>query len=162
TGTFWDLFNWYTVLAGVAVVLVFCYHGATYLTIRTRGDLCERAGRAARRLSILAAAAGAAFLVATVAVAVDRNDKDVFPPVLPPRRPRHGGTRPRRPPRLYEAERLGLRHDRRRGRATRRHPVHEPVPESDGLEHGLRGQPHRGRHLVGSLHAGGDVGRRSD
>jgi cytochrome d ubiquinol oxidase subunit II len=82
TGTFSDLFNWYTVLAGVAVVLVFCFHGATYLTIRTVGDLCERAGRAARRLSFLAGAAGIAFLVSTVAVAVDRNDKDVFPPVL--------------------------------------------------------------------------------
>ena len=83
SGDFWDLFSWYTVLAGVAVVLVFCFHGATYLTIRTVGDLCERAGRAARRLSFAAAAAGVAFLVATVAVAVDRNDKDVFPPVLP-------------------------------------------------------------------------------
>jgi cytochrome d ubiquinol oxidase subunit II len=83
TGTFWDLFNWYTVLAGAAVVIVFCFHGATYLTIRTVGDLCERAGRAARRLSFLAAAAGIAFLVSTVAVAVERNDKDAFPPALP-------------------------------------------------------------------------------
>src|SRR5262245_22080204 len=83
SGDFWDLFSWYTVLAGVAVVLVFCFHGASYLTIRTAGDLCERAGRAARRLGVPAAAAGVAFFVATVAVAVDRNDKDVFPPVLP-------------------------------------------------------------------------------
>ena len=38
---------------------------------------------AAGRLSIAAAVVGAAFLIWTVAVAVDRNDKDVFPPVLP-------------------------------------------------------------------------------
>jgi cytochrome d ubiquinol oxidase subunit II len=83
TGTFWDLFSWYTVVAGVAVVLVFAFHGATFLTLRTTEDLCARAARAARRLSIVAAAAGAAFLVWTVKVAVDNNDKSVFPPVLP-------------------------------------------------------------------------------
>jgi len=82
-GDFGDLFSVYTVLAGVAVVLLFAFHGATYLTIRTTGDLCERAARAARRLSIIAALAGAAFLAWTVAVAVDRNDKSVFPPILP-------------------------------------------------------------------------------
>jgi cytochrome d ubiquinol oxidase subunit II len=83
TGDFGDLFSGYTVLAGLAVVLLFAFHGATYLTIRTRGDLCERAARAARRLSLLAALAGAAFLAWTVAVAVDRNDRSVFPPILP-------------------------------------------------------------------------------
>ncbi|HEX5196144.1 MAG TPA: cytochrome d ubiquinol oxidase subunit II, partial [Gaiellales bacterium] len=82
-GTFWDLFNAYTVLAGVAVVAIFACHGATYLTLRTQGDLLERAGAASRRLSLIAAALGAVFLVWTVVVAVDRNDKSVFPPVLP-------------------------------------------------------------------------------
>jgi cytochrome bd ubiquinol oxidase subunit II len=83
TGTFWDLFHPYTVLAGLAVVALFAFHGATFLTLRTNGVLCERAARAARLLSIPAAALAAGFLVWTVAVAVDRNDKDVFPPVLP-------------------------------------------------------------------------------
>lgn len=83
TGTFWDLFNWYTLLGGLAVVAIFVFHGATFLTLRTQGDLLARAGRAAGRLSLVAAALGAAFLVATVVVAVDRNDKNVFPPVLP-------------------------------------------------------------------------------
>ena len=78
-----DLFSIYTVVAGVAVVLIFAFHGATYLTLRTTGDLCRRAAHAAGRLSIAAALVGAAFLVWTVAVAVDKNDKDVFPPVLP-------------------------------------------------------------------------------
>ena len=82
-GAFVDLFSAYTVFAGIMVVLLFAFHGATFLTIRTTGALCVRAGEAARRLSLPAAVAGVAFLVWTVAVAVDRNDKDVFPPVLP-------------------------------------------------------------------------------
>jgi cytochrome d ubiquinol oxidase subunit II len=82
-GTFWNLFSWYTVLGGLAVVAIFAFHGATYLTLRTRGDLLVRSGRAAGRLSLVAAALGAAFLISTVFVAVDRNDKNVFPPVLP-------------------------------------------------------------------------------
>jgi cytochrome d ubiquinol oxidase subunit II len=83
TGTFWDLFHPYTVLAGAAVVVLFGFHGATFLTLRTRGDLLERANRAALALSIPAAALAAAFLVWTVVIAVERNDKSVFPPVLP-------------------------------------------------------------------------------
>jgi cytochrome d ubiquinol oxidase subunit II len=82
-GDFADLFSAYTVVAGLAVVLLFAFHGATFLTLRTTGDLLERAGGAARRLSLVAGLVAAAFLAWTVAVAVDRNDKDVFPPVLP-------------------------------------------------------------------------------
>jgi cytochrome d ubiquinol oxidase subunit II len=82
-GAFVDLFSAYTVFGGIVVVLLFAFHGATFLAIRTSGELCVRAGEAARRLSLPAAVAGVAFLVWTVAVAVDRNDKDVFPPVVP-------------------------------------------------------------------------------
>jgi cytochrome d ubiquinol oxidase subunit II len=83
TGNMLDLFSPYTVAAGVAVVLLFAFHGATFLTLRTAGDLCERAAGAARRLAIPAAALGALALAWTVAVAIDRNDKDLFPPLLP-------------------------------------------------------------------------------
>jgi cytochrome d ubiquinol oxidase subunit II len=82
-GNLVDLFNAYTVFAGVAFVLVFAFHGASYLALRTTGELLERVRVGARRLAIPAAIAGTAFLVWTVAVAVDRNDKDVFPVVLP-------------------------------------------------------------------------------
>lgn len=82
-GDFLDLFSAYTVFAGLVVVLLFAFHGASFLTLRTLGDLCERAARTARRLAVPAAVAAGAFLAWTVAVAVDRNDKDVFPPVLP-------------------------------------------------------------------------------
>ena len=83
TGTFWDLFHPYTVVAGVTFVLFFAFHGAVFLTLRTSGDLCERARVTARRLALPAVAVAAIFAVWTVVVAVDRNDKDVFPPVLP-------------------------------------------------------------------------------
>ena len=83
SGTFWDLFSGYTVLGGVTIVILFAFHGSTFLTLRTTGDLSERAAATARRLSVAAALAVAAFLSWTVAVAVDLNDKDVFPPILP-------------------------------------------------------------------------------
>ena len=82
-GTFWDLFSPYTVVAGIAVVALFAFHGATFLTLRTLGDLHDRSERAARRLAIPAAALGAVYVVWTVAMAIDRNDKDLFPPALP-------------------------------------------------------------------------------
>jgi cytochrome d ubiquinol oxidase subunit II len=82
-GGFVNLFTGYTLVGGIAFVLLFAFHGAVYLTLRTVGDLCERARAAARRLAVPAVAVGAGYLVWTVAVAVDRNDKSVFPPVLP-------------------------------------------------------------------------------
>jgi cytochrome d ubiquinol oxidase subunit II len=82
-GSFWDLFSVYTVLGGIAFVLVFLFHGAGYLTLRTAGDLYARARTAARALAIPAVVVGAGYLIWTVSVATDRNDKDVFPPVLP-------------------------------------------------------------------------------
>jgi cytochrome d ubiquinol oxidase subunit II len=82
-GDLWDLFSAYTVLAGVAVVLLFAFHGASFLTLRLHGELGRRASRAARGLAITAVLVAAGYLVWTVAVAMDRNDKDLFPPALP-------------------------------------------------------------------------------
>jgi cytochrome bd ubiquinol oxidase subunit II len=82
-GNLVDLFTPYTLFAGIAFVLMFAFHGATYLGLRTEGGLYRRVGAAARRLALPAAIAGAAFLIWTVVVAVDRNDKDVFPVVVP-------------------------------------------------------------------------------
>ena len=82
-GRFADLFSLYTVLAGVALVALFALHGAAFLTLRVSGELRERAERAARALALPAAAVAILFAILTVAVAMDRNDKDLFPPVLP-------------------------------------------------------------------------------
>jgi cytochrome d ubiquinol oxidase subunit II len=83
TGSIGDLFSAYTVFAGIAVVCLFAFHGATFLTLRTTGELHERTRRVARTLSFPAAAVVAGFAIWTVAVASDRNDKSVFPPLLP-------------------------------------------------------------------------------
>ncbi len=37
-GNFWDLFNAYTVFAGITLVVLFAFHGATFLTLRTVGE----------------------------------------------------------------------------------------------------------------------------
>src|SRR5437588_6555152 len=52
SGDFLDLFSAYTVFAGIVVVPLFAFHGATFLTIRTAADLCERDAQAARRLAV--------------------------------------------------------------------------------------------------------------
>jgi cytochrome bd ubiquinol oxidase subunit II len=83
TGDILDLFSAYTVLAGIAVVLLFALHGAVFLTLRTSGPLCERAWRAARRLCVPVAVVLTGFLAWTVAVAVDRNERGVAGPAVP-------------------------------------------------------------------------------
>jgi cytochrome d ubiquinol oxidase subunit II len=83
SGDFLDLFSAYTVFAGGVVVLLFAFHGATFLAIRTTGDLCGRAARATRRLAVPAALLGAGLLVWTVAVAHNRNARGIVPPAIP-------------------------------------------------------------------------------
>ena len=83
TGNLLDLFSLYTVAAGLTVVALFAFHGAAFLSLRTTGELHEHARHFARRLAVPAAALVTIASVWTVAVAVDRNDKDVFPPALP-------------------------------------------------------------------------------
>ena len=83
TGNLADLFNAYTVFAGLAFVLLFAFHGASFLTLRTTGSLGERVARTARVLSLPAALGLAAFAIWTVFVATDQNDKSAFPPLLP-------------------------------------------------------------------------------
>jgi cytochrome d ubiquinol oxidase subunit II len=82
-GDFADLFSPYTVAVGIDVVALFALHGATFLTLRTGGALGARAASAAHRLAIPVAIMVGAVLAWTVVVAMDRNARDVFPPVLP-------------------------------------------------------------------------------
>jgi cytochrome bd ubiquinol oxidase subunit II len=51
TGSFWDLLQPYGVFSGITFVAICALHGATFLTLKTTGDLRERAGRAARRVA---------------------------------------------------------------------------------------------------------------
>ncbi|MFN2244394.1 MAG: cytochrome d ubiquinol oxidase subunit II [Anaerolineae bacterium] len=49
-GGFWNLLNPYALLAGVAAVSAFALHGATFLGLKTKGELLVRAEKAAARL----------------------------------------------------------------------------------------------------------------
>ena len=83
SGNFLDLFSPYTVCAGLAVVVMFAQHGATYLTLRTAGDFSARAAATARRLSIPAAILGIGIVAWTVVVAHDHNQRAILPTAVP-------------------------------------------------------------------------------
>ncbi len=117
--------------------------------------------RSARRLAIPAAVLAAAYLAWTVAVAMDRNDKDLFPPVLPAALGiaalalaivfLYRGT-----------QRAGIRDDGARDDLARGDAVLAPLPARDGVEHRLREQPHRRQRRVVALRAPGDDRRGGD
>jgi cytochrome d ubiquinol oxidase subunit II len=51
-GTFFDLLNPFALLGGATTALIFLTHGAVFLALKTDGDMRERAGALAARLSI--------------------------------------------------------------------------------------------------------------
>ncbi|WP_079910974.1 cytochrome d ubiquinol oxidase subunit II [Paenibacillus sp. 32352] len=55
-GSFWDLISLYSVTAGISIVLLFLLHGALYLSLKTEGELRERARKAANRFGAWASA----------------------------------------------------------------------------------------------------------
>jgi cytochrome d ubiquinol oxidase subunit II len=65
TGTFWDLFQPYAVFTGVTFVLICALYGATFLTLKTTGELRERAGRLARAIAPFTGAAVIGFIIWT-------------------------------------------------------------------------------------------------
>ncbi|HZD58783.1 MAG TPA: cytochrome d ubiquinol oxidase subunit II [Anaerolineales bacterium] len=64
-GGFFNLLNPYGLLGGLAAVLTFALHGAIFLSLRTSGDLMERARRTSTRLWIVVVVVLIAFLAAT-------------------------------------------------------------------------------------------------
>jgi len=56
-GTFFDLLSPYTLVGGVAFLLVFLFHGTVFLTLKVEGELIERARRAGTVIGVLAAVA---------------------------------------------------------------------------------------------------------
>src|SRR5436305_10882490 len=83
TGGIADLFSPYTVVMGLAVVMLFALHGATYLTLRCSGDLRRRAAATAGRLGPPAAVLAAGGVAWTVVVAHQNNQRAVLPVALP-------------------------------------------------------------------------------
>jgi cytochrome bd ubiquinol oxidase subunit II len=65
TGSFFDLLQPYALLTGVTLVLICMLHGATFLSLKTTGDMRERAGRLARRVAPVTGAAVVAFAIWT-------------------------------------------------------------------------------------------------
>jgi cytochrome bd ubiquinol oxidase subunit II len=65
TGSFWDLLQPYGIYTGVTLVLVCALHGATFLALKTTGDLRERAGQTARRIAPFSTAAVIGFAIWT-------------------------------------------------------------------------------------------------
>jgi cytochrome d ubiquinol oxidase subunit II len=57
TGSFWDLLNPYAIYVGLTLVLLCVLHGATFIALKTTGELRARAARLSRRTAPFAAVA---------------------------------------------------------------------------------------------------------
>jgi cytochrome d ubiquinol oxidase subunit II len=65
TGSFWGLLQPYALFTGITLVLICLLHGATFLSLKTTGDMRERSWRLARRIAPVTGAAVAAFAIWT-------------------------------------------------------------------------------------------------
>ncbi|RFA08894.1 cytochrome d ubiquinol oxidase subunit II [Subtercola boreus] len=65
TGTVFDLFSPYAVLGGLTTLLLFFTHGVVFVSLKTSGDIRERARQLAGRSGLLTIVVAAVFLVWT-------------------------------------------------------------------------------------------------
>lgn len=82
-GGFFDLLHPFALSGGVAFLLLFALHGAVFLTLKTAGEIRDRARNAALRLSWPASFAVFGFLAWTYVHAVAAEDKGVVPGIVP-------------------------------------------------------------------------------
>ena len=82
TGDLLDLLNGYGILGGLTVLAAVTLHGAVFLSLRTRGEIAERARRAALWLWLPTAALLIAFLVWTAVDAASSRAKQIVVLVL--------------------------------------------------------------------------------
>ena len=68
TGNFFSLLTGYGLMTGVTLVALSLLHGATFLTLRTTGELRDRAHSAARSIGIVAIVVNLAWVVWTLVV----------------------------------------------------------------------------------------------
>ena len=160
-GTFWDLFSPYTLLGGVAVVLLFAFHGATYLTLRTTGELC-RARRGGRRSALDRDGRRRRRVPDLDRRGRGRPQRQGRLPAAAARAARDRRTARRRRLRPARPQRLGVRAHGGRRLPRRGDDLHEPLPARHGRQQRLRQQPHRRQRLLGALHAQGDERRGAD
>ena len=67
-GTFWDLLNPYALLGGVTTLLLFLLHGAIFVSLKTAGEIRDKARGFANTLGIAVAVVAVAFLSFTFAI----------------------------------------------------------------------------------------------
>jgi cytochrome d ubiquinol oxidase subunit II len=70
-------------VGGITSLSLFTLHGALFLTLKTGGDVADRARRASARIWWVAAAAVFVFLTWSYINAVARNDKGIVPDFVP-------------------------------------------------------------------------------
>ena len=63
TGGFWALFSPFALLGGVVLVVLFLFHGANFLALKTKGVVHDRAEAFATRIGLAAIVGGAIYLV---------------------------------------------------------------------------------------------------
>jgi cytochrome d ubiquinol oxidase subunit II len=68
-GSFWDLFQPYALWTGITLVLVCALHGATFLCLKTTGEMRERSWQVARRVAPVTGAFVLGFIIWTHVVA---------------------------------------------------------------------------------------------
>ena len=66
TGGFFNLLNPYSLLGGVVTLTVFLTHGAIFLSLKTHGEIRERARKFATQYGLVAAVAAVAYLLWTI------------------------------------------------------------------------------------------------
>ncbi|HHY25209.1 MAG TPA: cytochrome d ubiquinol oxidase subunit II [Desulfitobacterium dehalogenans] len=75
-GTFFDLLSPYTLIGGVTTLLLFTVHGALYLTLKTEGEMVQRAWSIAKTVSV------AALVVLVLLAAMTYFQTDLFASTL--------------------------------------------------------------------------------
>jgi len=82
-GTFFTLLNPYALLAGVTAVLIFTLYGAIFLSLKTTGEVMEKAQTVARRLWPVVVIGLLAFLVSTYFATDIVDQLDINPGIVP-------------------------------------------------------------------------------
>jgi cytochrome bd ubiquinol oxidase subunit II len=83
TGNLLDLLGPYALFGGLTSLVLFAFHGALFLGLRTSGRLEQRAHTAALRLAAPAALLVLGFLIWTWANAASAHDKGLVPGIVP-------------------------------------------------------------------------------
>ena len=154
TGNFWNLLTAYGLATGVTMLALCLLHGATFLMLKTTGDVHAAARGFARRVAWPAAAIVLGFVIWTHVIS---GHGVLLTPLRGRRRPR--GNR-RRLARRGRPRGLGIRGDRSHDPVLHRLDLRGPLPQRAGLQHERRLQPHGWQQRVRRLRAEGDDRRR--